>query len=382
MVTEIELLHFARETLLVASVGGSFYLVLAALLLSTLQVRREAARYSATPVTILIPMCGFERGLDIRLRALCRQDYPGPLQIICGFRSPNDPAIDEVRAVAGEQRGVRIDLAINARIHGRNLKVSNLINMLCYARHETLIAIDSDIKVGPSFISEVVGELQKPGVGAVTSLYRCLAGDDTWSHLAALAGNAYFLPDVILALRLHLARPCFGASIAISRKTLLEIGGFVAFADCLWEDYAIGEAVRRLGMDVILAPSLVDHVCLARGGQDLFAQELRAALTAQAITPIGQFGRVIVFPFQLAAIAVVLGGGAPAAAIAILGLMTRFLVNACFARCFCTEPAYGRLLVTEFVVFTAYLASWLCSTVVWRGQNYKLVSEMPATDFR
>ena len=41
--------------------------------------------------------------------------------------------------------------------------------------------------------------------------------------------------------------PCMGSTIALTRATLDEIGGFAAFADYLADDYEIGRAVRAKG---------------------------------------------------------------------------------------------------------------------------------------
>ena len=381
MGTGLGVLDLAADFFLVAAAAGCLYLFLAAYLVLTFRVQGKTQPLDPVPVTVLVPLCGAEPDLEVRLRALCRQDYSGPVQIICGVGSAADPAIDAVTAVAGECEDGRIDLQIDSRTYGCNLKISNLINMARHARHDTLVLVDSDIEVGPDFLADVVGELQKPGVGAVTNLYRGVAGSNVWSHFATAALNAHFLPDAIVALRLKLAQPCFGASIALTRKTLQQICGFQAFADQIWDDYAIGQAVRRLGLNVAIAPAAVVHLCCAQSGGELFASELRAARTARSIAPIGQAGRMVVYPFALSLIAALLGAGAPAAVLAVAALGARALMTRCFVRRF-GGPTHSSVLLAfgELVVFAAFIAGWFGPDVIWRGNRYRLVSEIPAAD--
>ena len=228
--------------------------------------RKSTAKAPPVPVTIMIPLCGAEPGLDERLRALCRQDYAAPVQILCGTHSPDDPAIEIVRRIAAECPAGVIELHVDSRANGRNLKIANLANMLHRARHDVLVMIDSDIEVNSDYLSIVMAELQKPGVGAVTCLYRGVSSGDFWANLSALEIDCQFLPNIIVALSFRLAHPCFGATIALSRDTLERIGGFRAFLDQLWDDYAIGAAVRELGSRVSVIPLALGHVCPSNRG--------------------------------------------------------------------------------------------------------------------
>jgi ceramide glucosyltransferase len=55
-----------------------------------------------------------------------------------------------------------------------------------------------------------------------------------------------------MALTFGLARPCFGATMAIRRQLLTSLGGFSTFANLLADDNAIGEAVRERGYEVVI----------------------------------------------------------------------------------------------------------------------------------
>jgi ceramide glucosyltransferase len=116
---------------------------------------------------------------------------------------------------------------VGAQTHGANRKISNLIDMASHARHDVIVLSDSDIKVDRAYLRQVVAALDEPGIGLVTCLYRGRTSDSAlWSRLAAMAINYHFLPNVLVGLRLGLARPCFGSTIGQRRETLDRIGGF------------------------------------------------------------------------------------------------------------------------------------------------------------
>ena len=113
-------------------------------------------------------------------------------------------------------------------------------------------------------------------------------------------------------LRLRLAEPCLGPTIAMRRSVLDEIGGLRAFADVLAEDHAIGKAVRQAGFEVAFAPGSIGHACFDSGSWPTLARQLRVARTIKFIDPIGYAGSVIVHPLALALLGMLLGAsGAP-----------------------------------------------------------------------
>src|SRR5512135_1555981 len=189
--------------------------------------RAQAAgvRQAPMPVTVLVPLCGDEPNLYDRLRALAEQDYAAPVQVLCAIHDAKDPSIAVVEKVAADLPQANIEWQVDPRLHGRNLKMSNLVNALDRVRHDVLVMIDSDILVGRNHLAHVVGELQRPNVGAVTCLYYGLASGGLWTKLSAKSTNLHFLPSVIVGLSARLAQPCFGSTIALTRQTLAQIGG-------------------------------------------------------------------------------------------------------------------------------------------------------------
>ncbi len=117
----------------------------------------------------------------------------GPVQIIFGVHDEADPAIEAVRALQAKYPHCDTAIVADTALYGANAKVSNLINMLPSARHDTLILSDSDIAVGRRWLSQVVAALARPGVGIVhLSLYR-RAGARRQQALVVTGGDEHLL---------------------------------------------------------------------------------------------------------------------------------------------------------------------------------------------
>lgn len=325
-------------------------------------------------LTLLKPLCGAEPGLEGNLASFCKQDYPGPVQIILGLQDPADPAAAVAKRLIAAFPQLDIDLTVDARLHGANRKISNVINSISRSRGEIVVLSDSDIRVAPTYLQHITAALQAPGVGLVTCLYRGLPVAGLWSRLAAAEIDHRFLPSVLVGLRLGLAKPCFGSTIALRAQTLGQIGGFAAFADQLADDYAVGTAVRRLGLKVAIPPMVIDHVCSEPSFADLARRELRWARTIRLVDPLGYAGSVVTHPLPFALAAAGFGGfGAASLAILALVLACGFLVPLQFAR----SLGGGRVPVwlapgRDLLSFAIYLASFLPWTVSWRGRRYRI----------
>lgn len=352
---------------------GCLYTLMAALLVVLFSRRAQRGWPVHAPVTLLKPLCGGEPGLMKRLAAFCTQDYGAPIQIVCGVQHPSDHAIAVVEDLKRAFPDSAIEMKIDGRAHGRNRKVSNLVNMTSLAHHDLLVLSDSDIEVEPQYLECVVGTLLRPGVGAVTCLYHGQPrAPGLWARIAALSINVQFLPNAIVAMALGLAHPCFGSTIALRRETLDRIGGFGALANHLADDYALGEAVRATGQKIAVAPGAVGHACFHRSVREVLTHKVRWAKTIRTINPVGHIGSIITNPLPLALLAL-LGGAAN-------GVAAVFAAVACRAvLCLAVEKAYGLarqpcwlVPLCDLIEFAAYVAAFLPGRVSWKGCRYRL----------
>ena len=359
--------------LAVAFVGCIFTLVEAGLVVAFCAEQPTNAGVPP-PVSVLKPLHGAEPDLAARLAALCRQDYTGPVQIVCGARGDLAPATAAVREVNADFPDA-VELVADQRSHGTNGKVSNLANMLPRARYDTIVLSDSDIVVERDYLRRVVALLAEPDVGAVTCLYYGIGGAGLWSRISALATNTHFLPQAITALGLRLGKPCCGATLALHRSMLDRIGGFAAFADALADDYAIGAAVRAAGYEVKAAPFVVGHRSFERSLREFMRHEVRIARTIRSIDPLGYAGTILTHPLPLALLGM-LSGGLTATLLMLAAVAARVTLCRCVERRFgLPRQNYWLLPLQDVLVFGVYVASFFGARVHWRGADFRVAAD-------
>jgi ceramide glucosyltransferase len=335
----------------------------------------RAASYPAA--TILKPLYGAEPDLYANLARFCAQDYPSPVQIVFGVSDPADPAIAIVRELIANFPDCDLKLVINSHRNGTNHKVSNLINMLPEARHDLLVISDSDIIVDRDYLRNVVANFDSQGVGLVTCLYRGIATvDSLWARLAAAAIDYHFLPSVLVGLKLGLAKPCFGSTIAIRATTLAAIGGFEAIVEQLADDYAIGALVRRAGLTVAIPAYTVAHACTQRSALDLFRHELRWARTIRFVDPLGFTGSAITHALPLALLGLLLGNFTLAGVIVLAALTCRFALQMQLDRTFrLRDDSFWMGPIRDTLSFAVFVASFFGRGVEWRGHRYNVQAD-------
>lgn len=240
-------------------------------------------------VTVFKPICGLEQGMDENLRSFCLQDYP-KYQIIFGLHGKDDAAIPVIQKIIDDYPQLDLEMVINTGLHGSNHKVSNLINMLPSAKHEIFIVADSDMRVNKNYLHDIAAPFANSANGAVTCLYSGRTNGGVASKLNAMFINEWFLPSVLISNALKDISYCLGATMAVRREILLDIGGFEALADYLADDYMLGQLVTERGYKVHLSHIVVENDSNEDSYKSLFLHELRWARTLKAVEPLGYLG--------------------------------------------------------------------------------------------
>src|SRR5580698_6073348 len=161
--------------LLIAAGPFAYYLVATVAALRFFGRRRALARDFAPPVSILKPVRGLDREAYENYASFCRLDYP-EYEILFNVADERDPAIPIIERLIREFPERSIRLFLGAEQLGSSNKVNKLSNMVSEARYELLVMSDSDIRVAPDYLRAVVAPFRDPRVGAVTCLYRGIAG--------------------------------------------------------------------------------------------------------------------------------------------------------------------------------------------------------------
>ena len=325
-------------------------------------------------VSVLKPLQGDDGHLYDTLRSFCGQAYPA-YQLVFGVRDVADPAVSVVRRLQAEFPTIDMVLAVGGPDWGANRKMSNVINLLRHARHDVLVLADSDMRVTPDYLGEVVAPLADPTVGLVTCLYKG-TGSGFASMLGAMFINEWFLPSAVVAVMLQPLRHAFGATMAIRRETLAAIGGFEAVADYLADDYMLGWLVSRRGLRVVLSPYLVENVVAESDLGGLVLHELRWTRTVRAMRPASYFGAVVTHGIPLALGLVLVAGTTPLA----LGLLFVHLGLRCGGRLLLypwfglARPWRSSWLVParDLLTFTLWACSFLGRGVHWSGERLRV----------
>lgn len=346
--------------------------------LAWIGVRAEAPRDPPTPTTVLQPLCGAEPRLYENLRSLCRQDHP-QFQILYGVRDAADPALAVVERLVAEFPSLAIDVVVDPRLHGANLKISNLINMIPRARFDVLVMVDSDVSVGSDYLMQVTAPLRGADVGLVTCLYRDVPTARVWSRLGAMYINEWYMPAVMLAHWFGFRGYASGQTLCIRREILEAIGGLGALANHLADDYRLGQLVRGLGRRILLHPYRVDAAHDEPDAGSLIRHELRWMQTIRVLQPNGF--RVLFMSFSLPLAVVGLAMASAGAPIPTIVWALFWITTA--ARLFLHSwhrLGGGRRLLADLwlvplrdvLLCCVWCASFLASRLSWRGSKFSV----------
>lgn len=351
------------------------YTILACVALRAWRVSAQREPAAVPPTTILKPLRGGEYELYERLRTFCEQNC-ADVQIVFGVRDPDDPALVAVRRLQREFPQLDLQVVVNPAQHGTSGKVSNLVNMMPFVRHEYLVIADGDVRVPPDYLERVISPLLDEGVGIVTCLYRGWPRPGLCSLLGSLFINEWFIPSVCVAALFGSRSFAFGATIALRRETLARIGGFTSLANQLPDDYRLGELTRRIGLRTVLSDveveTCVDEASLA----ELVRHELRWLRTIRTVRPLGYALAGVTFGLPVAILGTVLaGGGGTTLAMVLITAVARLMID--------SEPrqAHSRLAqlwlvaLGDLLAFALWCWSFTTRRVHWRDARYRVARD-------
>lgn len=327
------------------------------------------------PVTLLKPLCGAELETYECLRSFCDQAYP-EFQVVFGVCDSNDPAVAIVERLKVEFPRRNLEIAIDRRQHGSSRKVSNLINMLPLACHDYLVISDSDVRVSRDYLGRVVAPLLDAGVGIVTCPYRGNPRRGLWPLLGSLFINEWFIPSVRVAAMGGSRSFAFGSTIAIRRQVLAGIGGFMAIANQLADDYRLGELTRRLGLRTVLSDMVVE-TCVCEGSfGELVRHELRWLRTIRAVRPVGYAFSVVTFGVPVAATGALLADGAVASVVMLaVTALARVMLHVTTRRPGSAASQVMLLPLRDLLSLGLWGWSFVTRRVHWRNNHYRVTRD-------
>jgi ceramide glucosyltransferase len=363
---------------LVASTG---FLLLAVLASFRYRNRRShgSSRERLPPATMLKPLCGLEPNLESRLASFFEQDYPS-FEIVFGTRDSSDPSIDIVHTVRAKYPHIPVKFVFSGEPKRPNAKVCSLQKMVAEAAYEYLVISDSDVRVSPNYLRDVVRPLLQPEVGLVTCLYRGVPTDGIWSRLDALGMSVEMTAGVIVADLLEGMKFALGPTVAIRGDVLEQIGGFDRLADYCADDYVLGELVHRGGKTVVLSDHVIDHLAINRSLRGSILHQVRWMKSARVSRPVGHVASVLGFAMPFGVLGLIASARLHHLVFG-MGLFVAAYLNRVVLSIACGWRVVGDLQALRFcwlyplrdlMGFGVWCASFCGRKIVWRGDYYRL----------
>src|SRR5579862_1072759 len=280
--------------------AGAAYLLIANVRVAAFLLRpMEYASEFLPTFSILKPIAGLEPQLYENLRSACDQEYGLFFEVILCLHDEGDPAIAVARQIADEFPSIA-RIAVGATAGIRNPKIANLAKADAEPRGEIVVIADSDIGVSRCYLQALAASFGTERTGAATCLYRGAPNGSFVSRLGAMQIEEGFIPSVLVALALGKLRFCLGATMAVRRRVLAEIGGLRALGETIADDHKLGELVSAREREVELSRYVVQTSVPESTLRALWNHELRWARTNFALAPGGYAFSFLMYALPLA----------------------------------------------------------------------------------
>jgi ceramide glucosyltransferase len=210
-------------------------------------------------VSILKPLKGNDDQFERNLQSFFELDWP-KYEILFGFNQKDDTAIDIVKNLQHRFPHVNSKLIIDTRCIGLNPKINNLFNIYRKASHEYILISDSNIRVKPNYLREMMKLMLQPRVGLVTTTFRGAKARSMGAILENLHLNTFVAGNTFAVSNLFKKHITIGKSMLIKKQIVEKLNGFSSFADFLAEDQLLGEFIRKAGMIIRHSTYIIDNI--------------------------------------------------------------------------------------------------------------------------
>jgi ceramide glucosyltransferase len=335
--------------------------------------RRPAAAFTP-PISILKPIRGLDPEAYENFASFCRQDYPDYELLFCvGDRE--DPAIPLIDSLQREFPERPIRVLFGSGRDASNDKVAKLARLVSEAAHEHVVISDSDVRVRPDYLRQVVAPLADPKIGAVTCFYLSIEERSFADRLQSVGMMSDFYAGIIVAWQLDGVKFALGPTIATTRTRLAAFGGYQSIENRPADDLLVGRLISDQGYEVELSRYPVETVADYHSVSELMHKRLRWIVVMRHMRPWGHFGLVFThgLPWALAAVAV---HPTLATAAGYLGgyFAMRCAITATIAVWGLKQRSYwqemGLIPLWDAAAFLIWVASFLRRSIRWRGSDY------------
>jgi ceramide glucosyltransferase len=326
------------------------------------------------PVSVLKPIRGLDPEAYENFASFCRQDYPEYELLFCVSDS-DDPVMPVFERLVRDFPQRRIRILIDSGKGAANDKVAKLSRLVREAQNEFVVMGDSDVRVRPDYLRNVLGPLANPRVGAVTCFYLPAHRQTLAENLQTIGMVSDFYAGTMVGWQLEGIRFALGPTIATSRARLAEFGGLNSIENQPGDDLLVGRLIAEHGHRVVLLPYTVLKLAGCHSYRELLSKRIRWMVVMRHMRRWGHLGLIFTqgLPWTLAAIAI-----HPTAlvALAYIGLYLGLRVAMTWSigiRGLKERGLWQRMfLIPLWDAFACFiwLASFFRKTVRWRDSEY------------
>lgn len=341
-------------------------------------LHRRITETKFTPaVTILKPLKGFDSETAACLRSWFAQKYAGPVQLLFGVASTDDPVCGLVQHLISEHPDIPAQLVVCGEKLGTNAKVSKLAQLERLAQHDYLCISDADVCVPPDYLVNAVAPLTTAGTVFVNSLYRFSFPSNLAMRWESFAVNADFWSQVLQSLSLKPMDFGLGAAMVMPRAQLERIGGFASLANHLADDYQLGQLVSQSGGAIALCPVVVECRTAPMTFAEVCSHQLRWARTIRVCRPVAFLFTILsiatVWPLLwLALLPSIASAAGACCCLAIRGAAGIYLEGRMTGRFDWSSAPMA--LAKDVLQLGIWALAFTGRRVVWRGVDYRVES--------
>jgi ceramide glucosyltransferase len=330
-------------------------------------------------ITFLKPLKGCDEETRTCLRSWFVQYYPGPVQLLFGVASEQDPVCGIVRDFQGEFLKSDAQLIICPENLGANAKVSTLRQLEPHCRHELVMISDADVRVPPDFAASIMPFLEDPAVGLVNCFYRLATPSTLAMQWEAVAINSDFWTQVLQSRSLRPVDFALGAVMTLPTTQLKAIGGFATLADFLADDYQLGRQISRQGKRIEFATAVAECCDPPLGWSQVWAHQSRWARTIRVCQPAPFFmsilGNATLWPVLLLLVTRHPWAVWTSAACVVFRVVTAYVQQSKLTQSRRHAAYWWMPPVKDLLDVVIWASAFAGNEIVWRGERYRILRD-------
>jgi len=347
-------------------------------------------------ISLFKPLHGDEVGLEDNLRTFFEQDYlehvaraggatvkdgVSRVEVLFCARNAADEGLEIARRVAAEYPEITARFVTSGVPWAANAKVCSLAQMAKSATHDLWVISDSDVRVTPDYLRQVVLPFEDERVGCATCLYRgVVLKGGLWSQLEAVGMTIEMSSGICADSLVEPVRFALGPTMVTRRARVEEVGGFESMAEYCADDFVLGNWIEKNGYKVVLSGHVIDHMVLQADFVDSMKHQVRWMKSTRFSRPKGHFGTSLTFgvPFGVMAWAGALLLGMPVLGwCALLGSVLGRSVQAWVVGTYVVRErriwaAMALFPVRDLIGPLIWALSYASNRIQWRGEVYEL----------